>query len=587
MATERTGTITRGEYEALLDAAESYREALVVRLVGEVGLRPRELTRIRPRDVLERGSDPARYLLSVAEGDGEDRRAYLPTAVERELRRYARANGIGDDDPLLSVGARRLQMLVSEVADRAATRRSEPALAGISTNDLRGFFARQALTEGVNPRALKAAGGWGSFQSLEPYLPEPTDGELVEAFDPIESRSGRAVGDDPLPSTVRRRRRATEAILAGSTPGEIETGLCEALAGDDPDGDPSAGPPPYAAAWIGRRTVADGRSPRAVGGIDAGDAGDLAGRIEGGRNGDPGEVAAIDGPEDEPFPGSIAAVAVGYGDATYATLFVGTDRADAFGADERDWLSTVGRQAGHAVAAVRRRSLLLSDTLVELEVRCRDEASFLVAASTRLGCRFELDSLVSPTEATQLHYVRLEGAPPTEVFDLAESNPGIDDCRLVGTDEEGWRVEFVVRGSSPLVTLTEYGTTIREATVEEGIARITAECGADAEIRTIVEGLRSAFPDSELVGKREVERSVRTASEFREGVEERLTDRQEAALRAAYFGGYYDWPRESTAEEIADAMDVSSPTLHNHLRKGQHGLLRTFFDSPSTGTRRE
>jgi len=27
-------------------------------------------------------------------------------------------------------------------------------------------------------------------------------------------------------------------------------------------------------------------------------------------------------------------------------------------------------------------------------------------------------------------------------------------------------------------------------------------------------------------------------------------------------------------------MGVSSPTLHNHLRKGQHELLRTFFDDP-------
>jgi predicted DNA binding protein len=57
-----------------------------------------------------------------------------------------------------------------------------------------------------------------------------------------------------------------------------------------------------------------------------------------------------------------------------------------------------------------------------------------------------------------------------------------------------------------------------------------------------------------------------------------LTDRQHAALRAAYFGGYFDWPRGSTAEEVADAMGVSSPTLHNHLRKGQRELLRVLFE---------
>ncbi len=589
-----TGGISRAEYEALLDAAESYREALVVRLVGEVGLRPRELTRICPEDVVEQRSDPSRYLLSVPAEGGEDRRAYLPTTVERELRRYVHNTGIAGDEPVLSVGARRLQMLVSGVADRAATRRNEPALAEISTDSLRRFFARRALVGGVNPRAVKAAGGWGSFQSLEPYLPEPTDDAIVAAFDSVEAgrtdRSDRSDGTAPSPPGIAgRHRAATEAILAGSTPAEIEAGLCEALAGDGPDGNPVAGPPPYDLAWIERRTPGNGESPHAARGIDADRAADLAGSLDRDREVGPGEVAVVEADgidaNSASAPGSVAAVGVGYGDATYATLFVGADRDGAFGPDERDWLSTVGRQAGHAVAAARRRTLLLSDTLVELELVCRDGDSFFVSASAQLGCRFELDSLVSLSDATQLCYVRLEGAPPTELFDLADADPGVEDCRLVGTGDEEWRVEFVLRGSSPIVTLTEYGTTVLEATIEDGVARISAECSADAEIRAIVEGVRSAFPDVELAGKREVERSVRTASEFREGIEQRLTDRQEAALRAAYFGGYYDWPRESTAEEIADAMGLSSPTLHNHLRKGQHELLGTFFDGPSTENR--
>ncbi|MFC4986596.1 bacterio-opsin activator domain-containing protein [Saliphagus infecundisoli] len=577
--------LARTEYEALLDAAESYREALVVRLVGETGLRPRELTRIRPDNVHEQRSDPPRYLLSIpTESGGEDRRAYLPTAVEGELRRYVRNAGIAGDERVFSVGARRLQMLVSEVADRAATRRSDPSLAGISTDGLRRFFARRTLVAGVNPRAVKAAGGWGSFQSLEPYLPEPTDDALVAAFDPVEpDRIDRSDGTTASPPGIPGRHRAvTEAILESSTPAEIEAELCETLAGSDLGDDSVAGPPAYDLAWIERRTPEDGESPHAACGIDADRTADLPGSFEGSREERPGEVAVVEADGVDRSPESVAAVGVGYGDATYATLFVGADREGAFGTDERGWLSTVGRQAGHAVAAARRRTLLLSDTLVELEIVCRDGNSFFVSASAQLGCRFELDSLVSLTEATQLCYVRLEGAPPTDVFDLADADPGVDDCRLVGTGDEEWRVEFVLLGSSPIVTLTEYGTTVLAATIEEGVARIAAECSADAEIRAIVEGVRSAFPDSELAGKREVERSVRTASEFREGIEQRLTDRQEAALRAAYFGGYYDWPRESTAEEIADAMGISSPTLHNHLRKGQHELLRTFFDGPST-----
>jgi len=34
----------------------------------------------------------------------------------------------------------------------------------------------------------------------------------------------------------------------------------------------------------------------------------------------------------------------------------------------------------------------------------------------------------------------------------------------------------------------------------------------------------------------------------------------------------------STAEELADSIGVSSPTLHNHLRKAQQKLLTAYFD---------
>jgi predicted DNA binding protein len=48
---------------------------------------------------------------------------------------------------------------------------------------------------------------------------------------------------------------------------------------------------------------------------------------------------------------------------------------------------------------------------------------------------------------------------------------------------------------------------------------------------------------------------------------EGLTDRQREAVVAAHNAGYFEWPRESTAEEIADAMEIASSTFHSHLRK--------------------
>ncbi|WP_158057679.1 helix-turn-helix domain-containing protein [Halorussus halophilus] len=58
---------------------------------------------------------------------------------------------------------------------------------------------------------------------------------------------------------------------------------------------------------------------------------------------------------------------------------------------------------------------------------------------------------------------------------------------------------------------------------------------------------------------------------------DQLTDAQRRALRSSYFAGYYEWPRDSTAEEVADSLGISSPTLHQHLRKAHRELLSAFF----------
>ncbi|ELZ09029.1 bacterio-opsin activator domain-containing protein [Natrialba aegyptia] len=741
-----TAPLSPRQYEFILDAAETYREGLVVRCCGEVGLRPAELAALTVGDIEQVRIDPPRYVVrvpAVGDQEGTGHTAYLPTRVEQEARRYARSNGLGADDRIFDVTARRLQMLVAEVATRASERFDQPALADVSSSDLRRYFAHRALVDrDINPRAVKAAGGWRSFEALESYFPTPTDSELVEAFDAVErpssprpgasnARSGRPMSDDsvvrlllaasdryalvrldeegyverwnrsaaalfgyrageivgthvsafytdqavedgvpertlataleesgieqegwrvhrdgsrvratevvsPLrddrgrhdgyavfvrdisthhdeleavrseraalerqAAVARRYRAVTRGLLDASDHEAVEAAACRALA----DGQP------YEFSWIDRTTAtADSDGWRTTSGVDAGMIDRLV-PAEWGRGTGDGDSAVVDseattesGGSDtdtpiattvvdrsvEEFAGTeLAGVPLTYGDTTYGTLGVGTTREDAFTESERRWLATIGRQTGYAITAVRRRNLLLSDRVVEVDIRCQDASSFFVEASRRCGCRFELDSLVPISESTQLYYLRLADAPPADVFDLAAADPGIEDCRLLETEPDGWRIEVVVEGSSPTRTLTEYGVTVREAVTDDGTTTITAECAAEADLRTILEGLQSVFPESSLIGKREAERAVQTAREFREGLEDRLTDKQVAALRAAYFGGYYDWPRESTAEEVADAMGISSPTLHNHLRKGQHELLQTFFDDPSETERHE
>lgn len=65
-------------------------------------------------------------------------------------------------------------------------------------------------------------------------------------------------------------------------------------------------------------------------------------------------------------------------------------------------------------------------------------------------------------------------------------------------------------------------------------------------------------------------------------VEDSLTDRQLEVLQTAYNSGYFQSPRASTGEAIADSLGISQPTFAAHLRAAHRKLLPQLFEGPPT-----
>jgi hypothetical protein len=300
------------------------------------------------------------------------------------------------------------------------------------------------------------------------------------------------------------------------------------------------------------------------------------------------------------------AVPVGYGDTTYGVLAVYTDRPDAFAARERTAFTTLGEVLGLAINAAKQRRLLLSDTSVELELRFDAEAAPLAALASRLGCRLVGAGAVPVDGGSVIQFFTVEGTAPAAVLDRLRGSdgPSLAAGRVVegdgdgdgdGDDEGGPGqgsshgadlLSLRLSGESPLVWLVDHGATIRSVVVESGRLEVAATV-APAESRTLLDDLGDTFPGVKLTGKRETDRDVRTAGAFRSTVRGRLTDRQYETLRTGYLAGYFDWPRRSTAEEVADTMGISSATLHGHFRKSLRELLEVFFEGNSPIDREE
>jgi predicted DNA binding protein len=355
----------------------------------------------------------------------------------------------------------------------------------------------------------------------------------------------------------------------------------------------------YVVAWIGEPAADGDGLVRRVGGgeeslieaVCSGEADSLERAAV-----DSGELQVVDElAEDQRVPEAVRraafasglqsglAVPLTYGGTDFGVLGVYAARADAFGRHERLGFATLAEVVGLGITAARQRNLLLSDTVLELGLEVSDPGAFLASASQRLDAVLTVEGIVPQDEESLLFYVLVEGADPERLIEEAADATGVEPRRVVQSfDEEesepGGLVELSVSGASPVRRLAAQGTTVRTARYEAGTGRVVAEASPDASAREVIEAVTEAFPDTELVTKRERQREVETAQEFRSDLRDRLTDRQLQALRTAFLADYFESPRGSTAREVGDALDITAPTLLHHLRAAQRKLLESFFE---------
>jgi len=455
--------------------------------------------------------------------------------------------------------------------------------------DRQGMAAdvRERAAEGhVGPARVEATAETPDGERIEVeanyrFIGDPEDGELPGSAGVIRDVTER----NRREREIARQRDELERInhindlvldvirsLVETPPGEgFEAAICDQLAASEP----------YTFAWIGGTTVSETTvRPRASGGIDESavidrlDAADdpLASLV-----GDTLRTGAVRTDRDDEGV-VVATIPITHGDAIDGVLCLGADRSTEFGDRERQGLAVLGETIGFVRDALENRKLLVADAVVELEFRVRDLSSPLLAAAAETGGTVTLDGYVETDASTWLLYLAVRDASPSAVVQALECVESVGSARILTDDGTGGHVEARVTGASLPRTLLACGGTVRGGTATGDEARFVVEVPAGTDVRRVVERVTDAYPDATLLAQREREGAIRPPGRIRRLLEDELTDRQRSALRTAYHAGYFEWPRESTAEEVAEAMDISSPTLHSHLRRGERKLLRALFE---------
>ncbi|AGB37836.1 bacterio-opsin activator domain-containing protein [Natronococcus occultus] len=286
---------------------------------------------------------------------------------------------------------------------------------------------------------------------------------------------------------------------------------------------------------------------------------------------------------------SAAAIPIVHEGGLYGVLGVAGTNRNAFTDQVAEGLGQLGDVLGHAIAAIERKRALMSDQLIELEYEIADGVGVFDGPSMD-GHRVDFERVVQVDDDRFLEF----GVTAAETFPKLET---LADCiphwkGVEPIDESAGEVTFELEIASPPMfsVVASHGGYVESAALEAGDYRVTVHLPESADVRAVTEAIREVYPEATNVARRQVTPSEDSIAQLQDHLYGVLTDRQRTVLETAYYAGFFEWPRHSSGEEIAETLGITPATFHEHLRSAQHKIVAAVFNEPNTtraGSERE
>ncbi len=229
----------------------------------------------------------------------------------------------------------------------------------------------------------------------------------------------------------------------------------------------------------------------------------------------------------------------------------------------------------------RREERLTSEQVRRLEFRANQSA---VPPSLRRDSgemRIEIDSIISVPDGKTVQYMGTADLSAREFVNAVEEVPHYFEVRLLSTTNGYSRLEARSKSATVSEIFPSLGGRARAIVIAADEVRFLGELPGDVDPRQAAAGIRRFHPDVELVS----EELVYSPHLLYDVVADALTDRQMTALDAAYFSGYFDTPRTTTGDDLADNFGVTRQTFNQHIRKAQQTVFEYLFEKSGENAR--
>lgn len=274
---------------------------------------------------------------------------------------------------------------------------------------------------------------------------------------------------------------------------------------------------------------------------------------------------------------SAVSVPVEHDGVRYGILTLYGNQIDAFGAN----VPTVLDEFADIVARTCRR--IDQERAVQSGRERRVEFSATDVGTPLLSVADEFDSTISilrvdRSQPTTTVYVESTSAGQSACLHAGDATEGIAAVRATGPDTYCYQLEAEDGGL--VREIAEHGGTVESITATAKTMRVHARFPDTGSTDAILRALSDRYDGLSVAQTHELD----DTTHHTEQLFDELTDRQSEALRTAFQHGYFEWPRPSTGEEVAEAMGISPSTFTEHLRRAESTVL-TRIIAYDTGSR--
>ncbi|MDJ1434425.1 PAS domain S-box protein [Halostagnicola sp. A-GB9-2] len=276
---------------------------------------------------------------------------------------------------------------------------------------------------------------------------------------------------------------------------------------------------------------------------------------------------------------SVYSVPLVYDDFMYGVLTLYGTQFEAFDETIRSMLEELGETIAYAIDTVKRTNPLTESGRTEIELEIED-GSVLNEIAETFDTSVWLEGAIPQSDGSTIVFARTTNVTDPDWTSLE----GISDVSTIVDGDDSSTIQLRLDTEFFGSVVETNGGVLREFFTDESGTRATVDVPHSVDVREVISGINRRGFDSRMIARHEKSSETQPVlgASSRNLLLEEFTERQREVVQTAYHGGFFEWPRRTTGEEVASSLDISSPAFHKHVRSTQQKVFSSLFDSEIT-----